>query len=56
MRIRIRVLASKQRLKTSKKCSNRLIGTGIPYILASHLQVDADPDPVFDFHVDPDPV
>jgi hypothetical protein len=36
-----------------KKCSNRLIG--IPYMLACHLQIDVDPDPVYHFNADPDP-
>jgi hypothetical protein len=26
----------------------------IPYILACHLQINADPDPAYHFHVDPD--
>ncbi len=51
--MRIRVLITKwwgsgsqfpkQRLKTLKKCSNKLIFH--PYILAFHLHIDADPDP-----------
>jgi|LakMenEpi03Aug12_release.lakeMendotaPanAssembly.Ray.scaffolds.fasta_scaffold2026278_1 hypothetical protein len=38
-------VASKYRLKTLKKCSNRLIH--IPYILHCHLKIDADPDQTF---------
>jgi hypothetical protein len=49
--IRIRIIASKYRLL--KKCSN------IPYILACHLQIDADsdtdPDSAYHFDADPDP-
>ncbi len=37
--MRIRILASKYRLKTLKKCSNRLIIQ--TYILAFHLKIDA---------------
>ncbi len=46
----IRILASKERLKTLKKCSFY-----IPYILACHLQIDADqgPDPAYHFDADP---
>jgi hypothetical protein len=28
----------------------------IPYILACHLHIDADPDPPYQFDADPDPV
>jgi hypothetical protein len=50
MRSRIWILASKERLKTLKKSSNRLIH--ISYILACHLQIDADPDldPAYHFN------
>ncbi len=27
----------------------------IPYILARHLQINADPDPAYHFNPDPDP-
>ncbi len=52
MRILIRILASKYRLKTLKKCSDRLIFYSF---LACHLQIDADPDPNPDYHFDADP-
>jgi hypothetical protein len=45
--MRIKILASKYRLNTLKKCTNRLIFH--IYILACHLQIDTDPDP--DFYV-----
>jgi hypothetical protein len=51
--IRIRILASKCRLKTLKKCSNRLILR--TYILACHLQIDAHLDVAYHFGADPDP-
>ncbi len=54
MRIRIQILASKWRYKTSKK--SVLIGSyGIPYILTRHLQIDADPDSDPAYHIDADP-
>ncbi len=45
MRIRIRILASKLRLKKAH----------IPYILACHLQIDEDPDSAYHFDADRDP-
>jgi hypothetical protein len=44
IRIQIQILASNYRSKFLKKCSNRLIFHR--YILAWHLQIDADLDPV----------
>ncbi len=46
--MRIRILSYKQRLKTLKKAH-------IPYILASHLQIDADLNPDPAYHIDEDP-
>jgi hypothetical protein len=50
VRIRIRILASKLRLKTLKGLKQAYI----PYILACHLQTDADTDSVYHFDADPD--
>jgi hypothetical protein len=53
MRIWMQILASKLRLEKVLK----LAYTGNPYILACHLQIDADPGPVPDpaYHLDADP-
>jgi hypothetical protein len=55
MQIRIQILASKLGTKTLK---NVLKKAHIPYILACHLQIDANPDPVPDpdYHFDANPV
>jgi hypothetical protein len=50
-RIRIQILASKLRLKPLKKCSKY---AHIPFVLACHLQNDADPDPPYHCDADPD--
>jgi hypothetical protein len=50
MRILIRILASKCGLKIIKSAQIALI----PYILACHLQIDADPDPAYHFDADPE--
>jgi hypothetical protein len=62
MRFQIRILASKEWLKSLKECSNRLILCTV-YILACHLRIDADPvchfnpdpDAPYHFSADPDP-
>jgi hypothetical protein len=46
--MRIRILASKNLEKVLKQASN-------PYLLACHLQIDADPDPAYHVDADPDP-
>jgi hypothetical protein len=51
-RILIRILVSKIKAQNLKKVLKK---AHIPYFLACHLQIYADPDPAYHFDADPDP-
>ncbi len=54
MRFRIRILASKYRLNTLKKCSNRVLFHTF-WLVIFNIDADPDPEPAYHFDANPDP-